>query len=119
MPSVPDGVAAWLGGVCQQRREPHRPPVDADVVDLDPALGEQLFDVAIGQPEAQVPADSQHDHVGWKAEAGECGVCSGRRARVAGCDTAVSLIQGGRSERNSAMTVHNQRARALYRSPSG
>jgi hypothetical protein len=27
------------------------------VVDLDPALGEQLFDVAIGEAEAQVLAD--------------------------------------------------------------
>ena len=31
-------------------------PVDGDVVDLDPALGEQFFEVAVGQAEAQVPA---------------------------------------------------------------
>jgi hypothetical protein len=45
------------------------------VVDLDPAVGEQLLDVAIGQPEAQVSANRQHDHLGWKAEAGEGRSC--------------------------------------------
>jgi hypothetical protein len=39
------------------------------VVDLDAAFGEQLLDVAVGQAEAQVPADRQHDHIGWEAEA--------------------------------------------------
>jgi hypothetical protein len=34
------------------------------VVDLDAALGEQLFDVAIGQAEAQVPAHRQDDDGG-------------------------------------------------------
>jgi hypothetical protein len=47
-PAVPDGVAAWLGGIGQQRREPQHPPGDGDVVDLDAALGEQLLDVAVG-----------------------------------------------------------------------
>jgi hypothetical protein len=51
-PAIPDQVAAGPGGVGQQRREPLDPAVDGDVVDLDPALGEQLLDVAIGQPEA-------------------------------------------------------------------
>jgi hypothetical protein len=40
------------GGVDQQRREPQPPPVDGDVVDLDPALGQELFEVAVGQAEA-------------------------------------------------------------------
>jgi hypothetical protein len=39
------------------------------VVDLDTALGEQLLDVAVGQPEAQVPADRDDDDVGRKPEA--------------------------------------------------
>jgi hypothetical protein len=38
--AIADGVAAWPGGVGQQRREPHHPPVDSDTVDLDAALGE-------------------------------------------------------------------------------
>jgi hypothetical protein len=43
------------------------------VVDLDPALGEELLAVAVGQAEAQVPADREHNHVGWEAEAGKGG----------------------------------------------
>jgi single-stranded DNA-binding protein len=35
-------VAAQTCGVGQQRREPLHPPADADVVDLDTSLGEQL-----------------------------------------------------------------------------
>jgi hypothetical protein len=37
------------------------------VVDLDTALGEEFLDVAVGQAEAQVPADRQHDHLRWEA----------------------------------------------------
>jgi hypothetical protein len=36
------------------------------VVDLDTALGEELFDVAVGQAEALVPADRNDDDVGGK-----------------------------------------------------
>jgi hypothetical protein len=43
------------------------------VVDLHAALGEEFLEVAVGQAEAQVPADRQHDHIGWEAEAGEGG----------------------------------------------
>jgi transposase IS116/IS110/IS902 family protein len=65
-PAVPDQVAAWPCGVGQQRREPLHPPVDGDVVDLDAALGQQLLDVAVGEAEAQVPADRNDD--AWDAE---------------------------------------------------
>jgi hypothetical protein len=34
------------------------------VVDLDTAFGEELFDVAVGQAEALVPADRNDDHLG-------------------------------------------------------
>jgi hypothetical protein len=40
------------------------------MVDLDTTLGEQLLDISVGQTEAQVPADGEHDHIGRKAEAG-------------------------------------------------
>jgi hypothetical protein len=43
------------------------------VVDLDATFGEQFLDVTVGQPEAQVPADRNYDHIGWEAEAGERG----------------------------------------------
>jgi hypothetical protein len=71
LPAVADGVAAGASGLGQQRREPLDPPVDGDVVDLDATLGEQLLDIAVGQAEAQVPADGEHDDVGWEAEAGK------------------------------------------------
>jgi hypothetical protein len=37
--------------------------IDRDVVDLDSSLGQQLFDVAIGQPVSEVPADRHGDHL--------------------------------------------------------
>jgi hypothetical protein len=40
-------MSARPSDVGQQRREPLHPPVDRDVVNLDPALGEQLFEVAV------------------------------------------------------------------------
>ena len=40
--------------------------MDADVVGLDPALGEQFLDVAVGPPEAQVSADREDDDVWGK-----------------------------------------------------
>jgi hypothetical protein len=42
-------------------------------IDLDAALGEEFFDVAVGQAKGQVPADREHNHLGWEAEAGEGG----------------------------------------------
>jgi hypothetical protein len=52
LPAIANLVPAGPGGLSQQRREPHDPAVDSDLVDLDPALGEELFDVAVGQPKA-------------------------------------------------------------------
>jgi hypothetical protein len=50
-PAIPDQVPAGPGGVGQQRREPLDPAVDAGVVDVDPALGEEFLDVAVGEAE--------------------------------------------------------------------
>jgi hypothetical protein len=36
------------------------------MVHLDASLGEELLKVAVGRSEAQLPADRQHNHVGWK-----------------------------------------------------
>jgi hypothetical protein len=66
-------MPAGTGSLGQQGREPLHPAVDGDVVDLDAPFGEQLLDVAVGQPEAQVPTDGQHDDIGREAEAGEGG----------------------------------------------
>jgi hypothetical protein len=59
------------GGVGRQRREPLHPPVDGDVVDSTPRSMSNPLDVAAQQAEAQGPADRQHDHIRWEAEAGE------------------------------------------------
>jgi hypothetical protein len=47
------------------------------MVDLDAALGKQLFDVAVGEAKAEVPADRQHDHIRREAETGEGRPCNG------------------------------------------
>ena len=68
LPAVTDAMPTWPGGFGQQRREALDPPVDGDVVDRHSALSQEFFDVAVGQAEAQVSADRQHDHIGWEAE---------------------------------------------------
>ena len=45
--------------------------MDGDVVDLYAPLSQELLDVAVGQAEAQVPADRQPDDIGREAEARE------------------------------------------------
>jgi hypothetical protein len=47
------------------------------VVDLDPAFSQRLLNVAVRQPEAQVPAGREDDNVWWEAEAREGRPCSG------------------------------------------
>jgi len=96
-------VAAWLGSVGEQRREPLDPPVDADMVDLDAALGEQFLNVAVRQGEAQIPADRDDDDVGWNREPAKAdrtmGAGRGRRGLMA----TVSPLRRGHGERNRAV----------------
>jgi hypothetical protein len=82
MPAVTDGVPAGSGGLGQQRREAQHPAVDRQVVNLHAPLSEQLLDVAVGQGEAQVPANRQHDDIRREAEAGEGRLRRDRRARL-------------------------------------
>jgi hypothetical protein len=84
LPAVTDGVPARPGGIGEQGREPLDPPVDGDMVDLNAPFGEQFLDVAVGQAEAQIPANREHDDIGWEAEAGEGRPRSRSRARAAG-----------------------------------
>jgi hypothetical protein len=56
-PAIPDHVATDARG--------------PDVVDVDPTLGQELFDVAVGQTEPQVPPDRQGDDLWREAEPGE------------------------------------------------
>jgi hypothetical protein len=71
LPAIADPMSAGPSSLGQQRREPLHPPIDGDVVDLDATLSQELFDVAVGQTEAQVPADRDDDDIGWEAKAGE------------------------------------------------
>jgi hypothetical protein len=64
-PAVPDTVSAWSRRVDEQWCEALSPSIDRDVVDLNPAFGGEFFDVAVGQALAEIPADSQQDHV-WR-----------------------------------------------------
>jgi hypothetical protein len=48
VPAIPDDVLTGSGGLDEFRREALNPPVHRDVVDLDPALGQKLLDVAVG-----------------------------------------------------------------------
>jgi hypothetical protein len=65
----PRGLPAGSCRVDQQRSESSHPPVGDHVVDLDPALGQQLFNVTVGRAIARVPADHHDDHVRRNASA--------------------------------------------------
>ena len=106
LPAVTDGMPTRPSGVGQQRREQH-PAVDRDVVDLDPALGQQLLDVAVGQAEAQLPADREDDDIEWEAKPAKADrVAAGRGWRVLipavslpgrgrrGCSSTERVVQG-------------------------
>jgi hypothetical protein len=65
VPAIPDQVPSSSRRLGELRREALDPAVDRDVVDLDPALGQQLFDVPIREAEPEVPADRQGDDL-WR-----------------------------------------------------
>jgi hypothetical protein len=70
-PTIADGVAAGPGGVDEQRSEALHPPIQGDVVNFDPTLGEELLHIAIGEAEPQVPADREDNHLGREPETRE------------------------------------------------
>src|SRR6266508_3690598 len=82
--------------------EPQHPPLDADVVDLNAALGEHLLDIAVGEPAAQIPADRECNDVRREAEAGEHG---SRRDRRTGVGRWSSWRESRRSAALSANTT--------------
>jgi hypothetical protein len=65
-PAVADTVTARPRGVDEERCEELHPPVDRDVIDVDPTFCEKFFDVTVRQAVAQVPAHSQQDHIWWE-----------------------------------------------------
>jgi hypothetical protein len=60
------------------------------VVDLDATLGEQFLDVAVRQPEAQIPTDRHDDHLGRETEAGEGRLRHGTTARASAHASSVT-----------------------------
>jgi hypothetical protein len=51
VPTVPERVATGPGCVGEERGKSLHPPLHGHVVDLDSPLGQELFDVAVGEPE--------------------------------------------------------------------
>ena len=49
--AIPRDVPTGSGGLDELRREPLDPPVDAHVIDLDAAFGEELLHVPVGKTE--------------------------------------------------------------------
>jgi hypothetical protein len=70
--------------------------VDGDVIDGDPALGQQLLDVTVGKSIAQVPADRDRDHLPREPEPSKdrCRARSSHR---------ISLLRPTIGQRNSAL----------------
>jgi hypothetical protein len=114
LPAVAYGMPAAPSGVGQQRREAQHSPVNGDVVNLDTPLGEEFLDVAVGQAEAQVPADGDDDDLGWEPEAGEGGPRDTSGTRAASSHGASLAARRAHGERNSALaTLRLRRLPAL------
>jgi hypothetical protein len=60
-----DGVRA--GGVDELLGERLDPPVDAHGIDVDATLGQQLLDLAVGQPVTQLPTHRDCDDLAREA----------------------------------------------------
>jgi hypothetical protein len=100
-PAISHRMPTWPGRLGQLRRAPLHPPVDGDVVDLDPALGEQRLDVAGRQAEAQIPTDREDMMSGGKRKPAKADrvVRAGRGRRV--LIPAVSMVRHGHARSNS------------------
>jgi hypothetical protein len=64
-PAVADDVTTGPGCIDEQGGEPLHPPVHGHMIDVDPALAEKLVNIAIRQPEPQIPPHRKHNHL-WR-----------------------------------------------------
>ena len=71
IPTVADRMSARPGRIGEEWREALHPPVDGDVIDLDPTLTEQFFDIAIRESIPQIPAHGEDDDLGREPKTGE------------------------------------------------
>src|ERR1700730_8215077 len=70
-PASPHRVPARACRVDSERGEVLHPAVQGDVIDLDPALRQELLEIAVGQAKPQIPAHGQQDHLGLEPVAVE------------------------------------------------
>jgi len=84
-------------------------PEQGDVVDLDPALDQQLFEVPLGQTEPQVPAHGNQDDFGRETEPSErrAGLVD-RRAETASLHPRNLTHRGSRSDAGRWLPVKGQ-----------
>jgi hypothetical protein len=85
-PARSDGVAAWSRRFDRHRGEALHPPKQGDVINVDAALCQELLQIAVRQPEAQIPAHRQHDHLRRETEP-----CERRKPRHGRCGTTTAL----------------------------
>src|SRR5262249_30882332 len=73
IPPTAEAAAVPAGGLCELGPERLGPGEHRPGRHVDPSLRQQQRDLPGGQREAQVPADSGEDRVGWPPVAGERG----------------------------------------------
>jgi hypothetical protein len=61
-------MSARASGIGEQWCEALHPSEHGDVIDLDPTLGQQLLDIAIGEPVAEIPPQGENDDLGREPE---------------------------------------------------
>ena len=73
-PAISRDVSARPARVDEQQCLPLHPAVDGHMIDSDPAISQQLFDVPIGEPVPETPPDRHQDHLRREPETGEASV---------------------------------------------
>jgi hypothetical protein len=111
-------VPARSDCVDQQWREPLHPTEEPDVIDLDAPFGEELFEIAVTQPEAEIPADRKHDHPRAESKPHERRKClDGRCGTTARLTAAPSSAMGVPSAKRSRPASGDYRATSSYGEP--
>jgi hypothetical protein len=65
------GVSVRSSSTDQDRRKSLNPTEQGDVVDLNPALGQEFLEVPIRKAVPKVPAHGEQDDLGWEPTPGE------------------------------------------------
>jgi hypothetical protein len=109
-PAVADDVPARSGRVGQQRGEALDPAEDGDVVDLNPALTEELFDVAVGEPSPQIPTQGDDDDSGGNRNPANAEAGTMEHTRTVGskhCHTVVPERDSGSMQQCRPMSIEH------------